>query len=92
MGLRPWEFKKMSHKEFILMMEGYQDKKLDTYKLARNLMFTMVRIWADKGPKTPEELWPLPGDNKEAIKEEEMAAIIQKFAQLREKDGRSTKG
>ena len=60
------------------MLKGYQDKKIDTYKQTRLLMFTMVRLMGDPkaAPKTPEELWELPGDelsgnvmNDEEIKE-----------------------
>jgi hypothetical protein len=46
------------------MVKGHQDKKLDTYRQTRLLMFTMVRLMGDpkSSPKTPEALWELPGD------------------------------
>lgn len=77
----------MSHREFMLTVEGYQNKRIDSYRQTRMLMFTMVRIWADKGPKTPEELWNLPGDEeKTKISEDEIKALTERFAKL--KDGR----
>jgi hypothetical protein len=68
------------------MAEGYNEKKVDHYRQTRMLMFTMVRIWAEKGPKTPEELWPLPGD-KEKITEEETKALMERFAKLPKLNG-----
>ena len=46
------------------MIQGHQEKKVDTYKQTRLLMFTMVRLMGDPktAPKTPEALWELPGD------------------------------
>lgn len=54
----------MSARHLSLMMKGYNDKKVDSYKQTRLLMFTMVRLMGDPktAPKTPEELWELPGD------------------------------
>ena len=46
------------------MMQGHENKKVDSYKQTRLLMFTMVRLMGDPktAPKTPEQLWELPGD------------------------------
>jgi hypothetical protein len=68
------------------MAEGYNEKKIDHYRQTRMLMFTMVRVWADKGPKTPEELWPLPGD-KEKITEDETKSLLERFAKLPKLNG-----
>lgn len=74
----------MSQREFSLMVDGYQDKKIDNYRQTRMLMFTMVRLWSSKGPKTPEQLWELPGDNP-GMSDEEIKEITERFARL--KDG-----
>lgn len=63
------------------MMEGYQERKIDGYRQTRMLMFTMVKVWAEKGPKTPEEMWPLPGDQVE-MSQDEQKAILERFAKL----------
>jgi hypothetical protein len=54
----------MSARHLSLMMKGHNDKKVDTYKQTRLIMFTMVRLMGDPktAPKTPEEFWQLPGD------------------------------
>jgi hypothetical protein len=54
----------MSPRHFSLMSKGYENKKVDTYRQTRLLMFTMVRLMGDpkSAPKTPEALWNLPGD------------------------------
>jgi hypothetical protein len=48
------------------MLRGYEKKKIDTYKQTRLLMFTMARLMGDPktAPKTPEQLWQLPGDEE----------------------------
>lgn len=69
------------------MAEGYNEKKIDHYRQTRMLMFTMVRIWAEKGPKTPEELWPLPGDEEKKITEEETKSLMERFAKLPKLNG-----
>jgi hypothetical protein len=51
------------------------------------LMFTMVKIWADKGPKTPEEMWPLPGDEVNVMDEEDRKELMQRFAKLPKLNG-----
>lgn len=64
------------------MMSGHKESKVDTYRLVRLLMFTMVRLMGDPkaSPKTPEALWELPGDEKEAkIDEESMRQIFKRF-------------
>lgn len=67
------------------MIQGYQDKKVDTYKQTRLLMFTMVRLMGDpkSAPKTPEALWQLPGDEESGGKmnDEEMREIFKRLGQ-----------
>jgi hypothetical protein len=64
------------------MLKGYEDKKVDHYKQTRLLMFTMVRLMGDPktAPKTPEQLWELPGDeNTSKVDEEEYREIFKRF-------------
>lgn len=45
-------------------------------------MFTMVRLMADQktAPKTPEELWPLPGDeNPKQISDDEIRQLFKRL-------------
>lgn len=42
----------------------------------------MVSIWAEKGPKTPEELWALDGDEQNKITEKEKEELLARFARL----------
>jgi hypothetical protein len=65
------------------MSKGYEDKKVDSYRQTRLLMFTMVRLMGDPktAPKTPEALWELPGDEvKGGIDEAEMREIFKRLA------------
>lgn len=66
------------------MIEGYEEKKIDSYRQTRMLMFTMVRLMGDsqKGPKTLSELWELPGDEVERITQEDKEALLERFARL----------
>lgn len=65
------------------MMTGYQEKKVDSYRQTRLLMFTMVRLMGDPktAPKTPEALWELPGDEKEKPKDKEYREIFNRLTQ-----------
>lgn len=73
MCLKPSEFYEISPRHLSLMIKGFEDKKVDEYKQTRLLMFTMVRLMGDPktAPKTPEQLWELPGDEKNSIIDEE---------------------
>ncbi len=44
-------------------------------------MFTIVRVMGDSktAPKTPEELWELPGDEKLGIDENEAREIFKRL-------------
>ena len=72
----------MSPRHLSLMLKGHQDKKIDAYKQTRLLMFTMVRLMGDPktAPKTPEQLWELPGDEEnKAISDEEIREIFKRL-------------
>lgn len=79
----PNDYYSMSPRNFSLMAKGFEDKKVDSYKQTRLLMFTMVRLMGDPktAPKTPEALWELPGDdNKSGISDEEMREIFKRLS------------
>lgn len=64
------------------MIKGFEDKRVDEYKQTRLLMFTMVRLMGDPktSPKTPEQLWQLPGDeNVSEIDEKEYRQIFKRL-------------
>jgi hypothetical protein len=81
--LLPNDFYAMSPRHLSLMLKGHQDKKVDSYKQTRLLMFTMVRLMGDPktAPKTPEQLWELPGDDDEnkAISDDEIKEIFKRL-------------
>jgi len=81
--LLPNDFYAMSPRHLSLMLKGHQDKKVDAYKQTRLLMFTMVRLMGDPktAPKTPEQLWELPGDDNEnkAISDDEIKEIFKRL-------------
>lgn len=65
------------------MFKGHESKRIDEYKQTRMLMFTMVRLMGDPktAPKTPEQLWELPGDEVTTkIDEEEYRQLFKKYA------------
>jgi hypothetical protein len=82
MGLKPIEFYSISPKEFELMVEGFKNRQLTNFRLNRNILFIMARLWSDKAPKTPKELWDL-GDEEETNEDE----IAKLFEALKEKNG-----
>lgn len=65
------------------MIKGHEARRIDDYKQTRLLMFTMVRLMGDpkSAPKTPEQLWELPGDdNVTKIDEEEYRQIFKRLS------------
>ena len=70
------------------MMRGYQEKKVDTYRQTRLLMFTMVRLMGDPktAPKTPEALWQLPGDEEQKPTDEEYREVFNRLTQWQKTD------
>jgi hypothetical protein len=80
----------MTFREVSLVISGYADRVVNQYRQTRLLMFMMAKMWGDpkKSPKTPEDLWQLPGDEvKGQMNEDEIAAIFDKLRQ--ENDGRN---
>jgi hypothetical protein len=67
------------------MIKGHEDKKVDTYRQTRLLMFTMVRLMGDpkSAPKTPEAMWNLPGDEevKSGLSDDEAREIFKRLRQ-----------
>jgi hypothetical protein len=76
----------MTFSEVLLTMKGYNERLLTQYRQTRLLMFMMARMWGDpkKGAKTPEELWPLPGDEVARMTEDDIAKM---FDRLKKNDG-----
>lgn len=72
----------MSPRHFSLMLNGFKQKKVDQYKQTRLLMFTMVKLMGDPktSPKTPETLWPLPGDEDPKVDEQEYREIFKRLS------------
>lgn len=78
----------MSPRHFSLMIEGYNETKVDTYRLTRMIMFTMVRLLGDSksGPKSPEALWSLPGDSKNNdLDQDEIKKLFERLADKNKK-------
>jgi hypothetical protein len=82
--LLPNDFYSMSAYHFSLMIKGHQEKKIDTYRQTRLLMFTMVRLHGDSktSPKSPEELWQLPGDeeSKSGLNDDDIKELFKRLA------------
>ena len=74
----------MSPRHFSLMLNGYQNKKIDNYKQTRLLMYTMVRLMGDPktAPKSPEALWELPGDeeNENVLSDDDIKDLFKRLA------------
>jgi len=83
--LLPRDFFDMSPRHLSLMIKGHEEKKVDTYRQTRLLMFTMVRLMGDpkSAPKTPEALWSLPGDeqSQRGISDDEAREIFKRLRQ-----------
>lgn len=79
----PNDFFEMSPRHFSLMIKGHEEKKVDTYRQTRLLMFTMVRLMGDpkSAPKTPEAMWSLPGDSESSsgMSDEEAREIFKRL-------------
>ena len=66
MGLRPVEFYSISPVEFELMVQGFRNSRIDSYKQTRNLMFTFAKVMGSN-INSPDDLWQL--DDKEQVEE-----------------------
>jgi hypothetical protein len=73
----------MSPRHFSLMLDGYQNKKIDGYKQTRLLMYTMVRLMGDPktAPKSPQALWELPGDedNENVMTDDDIKDLFKRL-------------
>ena len=71
-------YNELTFVEVMQIIEGYNDRIIQSYKQTRLLMFTMARLLGDskKVPSTVEEFWSLPGDEVTATTEEQMKAIF----------------
>jgi hypothetical protein len=70
-----------------LIIEGYSERLIHDYRNTRLIMYMMAKMWGDpkKSPRTPEDLWELPGDKKKGqLNADEIADIFEK---LKQKDG-----
>lgn len=76
----------MTFAEAMLIVQGYNDRIIFQYKQTRLLMFMMAKMWGDakKSPKSPEDLWPLPGDK--VTKQMDNDEIAEMFRKLKEKE------
>lgn len=79
MGLRPVEFYSVSPKEFVLMAEGYRNRRKDEYRLNRNIIFVMQKLWSAKPVNDPNQLWEL--DEKQERGDD----VARLFEELRKK-------
>jgi hypothetical protein len=75
MGLKPLEFYSISPKEFSLMVEGFRRRRLDEYRLNRNIMYVMVKLWSSKPVNDPNDLWEL--DERTETKDDELAKLFE---------------
>lgn len=75
MGLKPIEFYSISPIEFEVMADAYKNKMLTEFKLNRNIIFMMARLWGNNVPKDPAEFWDL-GD-KVTQDEDEIAKLFE---------------
>jgi hypothetical protein len=71
----------LTFSEVMLILKGYNDRLLNEYRQTRLLMFMMAKMWGDpkKGVKSPEELWPLPGDENKAMTEDEIGDLFDRL-------------
>jgi hypothetical protein len=72
-------YNELTFVDVMQIIEGYNDRVIQSYKQTRLLMFTMARLLGDskKVPSTVEEFWTLPGDEVSATaNEDQMKAIF----------------
>lgn len=72
----------MSPRHLSLMIKGHKESKIDNYKLVRLLMFTMVKLMGDpkSSPKSPEQLWELPGDETRQLNDDDYRELFKRLA------------
>jgi len=67
MGLRPWEFYRMTMAEYAIMCNGYFWKRWRPDEYVRLIVYTIKGIFRGKKdslPRTIEQFYPLPSDKK----------------------------
>ena len=71
-----------------MIIDGYNNKVVHDYRNTRLIMYMMARMWGDPktSPRTPEDLWELPGDG---VKSGQMSSdeIAELFNKLKQKNG-----
>jgi len=74
--------------EVLLLIEGYNNRIVHDYRNTRLIMYMMARMWGDpnKSPRTPEDLWQLPGDDVKSSQMSE-SEIAEMFKSLKQKNG-----
>jgi len=65
----------------MLMVEGYRNRRKDEYRLNRNILFVMQKLWSSKPINDPNQLWEL--DEKEESSGDEIEKL---FEELRKKE------
>ena len=77
------DYDRLTFREVQLIIKGYGDRVVNDYRQTRLLMFMMARMWGDpkKPIKSPEALWPLPGDEEDrtGMTSDEIAALFDKL-------------
>jgi hypothetical protein len=78
------DYDALTMRETVLIMQGYGDRQVHDYRNTRMVMFMMARLHADpkKAPKSPEDLWELPGDEPGQLNEDYLRGL---FDELRRK-------
>ena len=64
------------------MVEGYKERRKDEYRLNRNILFVMQKLWSSKPVNDPDSLWNIDGDDKESEDE-----IKKLFEAVKQKNG-----
>lgn len=76
----------MTYRQYVNLCVGFKDKQLREDRFNRDLLFHIIKGWAD--PKTfkisKEKFWPLDGDEKEVVKMtvEELIEFDNRFKSL----------
>lgn len=67
-----------------LICAGYEERIIEQRKQTRVLLYAMVKLMGDAKDITPEELWPLPGDDVQSsqLTDEDLKQI---FAEIDKK-------
>jgi len=80
-------YNELTFVDVMQIIEGYNDRVIQSYKQTRLLMFTLARLLGDskKVPSTVEEFWTLPGDEvSPTANEDQMKAIFDNLKKAKE--------